>query len=77
MKSLKQVFEGRVLALPEVHDGNRVALAFHGAAFDVPVSELIERADQIKLATRLPARTWVDGIRTESASRGGAGRLVL
>ncbi len=77
MKSLKQVFEGRVLALPEVHDGNRVALAFHGEAFDVPVSELIERADQIKLATRLPARTWVDGIRTESASRGGAGRLVL
>ena len=50
-----------VIALPEVHDGNVVALAFR----DKPLLDfalLHERADAIRAATKLPARSWVNGI---------------
>ncbi|NYH18956.1 spermidine synthase [Paraburkholderia bryophila] len=30
MKRLNEAFDGRVIALPEVHDGNRIAIAFSG-----------------------------------------------
>lgn len=51
-----------VLSLPEVHEGNVVALAFR----TTPVLEfdrLYDRAAQITAATKLPARSWVNGLK--------------
>jgi spermidine synthase len=60
IKAMKFVFE-TVLCLPEVHDGNVVAIAFkQKPKLDFP--ELYERAKLIKMQTKLPANTWVDGL---------------
>ena len=50
-----------VICLPEVHDGNVVALCFkERPALDIDT--LNARAAQIVLATKLPAKSWVKGI---------------
>lgn len=52
-----------VIALPEVHQGNVVAIAFKTLpALDF--ADLYERAAVIRDITRLPARAWVNGIRS-------------
>lgn len=65
MKVLKYVF-GTVLCLPEVHDGNVVAIAFKERLkldFDV----LYRRAEEITTQTKLPAKAWVDGLAMSKA----------
>ncbi|MEX3957079.1 spermidine synthase [Trinickia sp. EG282A] len=62
MKHLKTAFEGRVIALPEVHEGNRIALAFSGPALCVPFAALGARAKLIEEKLGLPARKWVKGL---------------
>ena len=62
MKRLNEAFDGRVIALPEVHDGNRIAIAFSGPAIDVPFKQLQERAKLIEAKLALPARKWVKGL---------------
>lgn len=69
MKQLNAAFEGRVIALPEVHDGNRIALAFSGPALDVPYSALSSRAKLIEDRLDLPARRWVKALREADAAR--------
>jgi spermidine synthase len=62
LKAMRHAFAD-VIALPEVHDGNVVALGFR----DKPVLDfalLYERAAAIRADTRLPARSWVDGIKS-------------
>lgn len=60
MKVLRYVF-GTVLCLPEVHDGNVVAIAFKPRLkLDLPI--LYERAEQVHRDTKLPAKSWVDGL---------------
>ena len=66
IKAIGAAFKGRVLALPEVHAGNRVALAFNGPSLDVAWSDLYDRAAAIEAATRLPARSWLHGIKEEA-----------
>ena len=62
LKAMRHAFAD-VIALPEVHDGNVVALGFRDRpALDFAV--LYERAAAIRAATRLPARSWVDGIKS-------------
>lgn len=52
-----------VVSLPEVHDGNVVAIAFKTRpVFDFPT--LYARAAQIEAATRLPAKSWVNGLKS-------------
>ncbi len=68
MKHLNTAFDQRVIALPEVHDGNRIALAFSGPALSVPYAQLEARANQIGAQLKLPAHKWVDALR---ASAGG------
>jgi len=64
LKAMRQSF-GDVIALPEVHDGNVVALAFkERPALDFAL--LHERAAAIRAATRLPAKSWVNGIKSSS-----------
>lgn len=78
MKQLNAAFDGRVIALPEVHEGNRIALAFSGPALDIPYAALKARAKLIEEELGLPARRWVKALRESDAARkarapGGAG----
>jgi spermidine synthase len=60
IKAMKFAF-GHVICLPEVHDGNVVALCFKTRpALDM--AQLAQRAAQIQAATKLPAKAWVKGI---------------
>ena len=75
MRSLVAAFDGRVIALPEVHEGNRVVLAFDGPPLSVAWTALRERAAVLARSLGLPATTWVDGLQTtwrDAAARGRA-----
>ncbi len=59
-KAMKYAF-AHVICLPEVHDGNVVAICFkRRPALDFEA--LKTRAAEIKAATKLPAPSWVKGI---------------
>lgn len=61
LKAMRAAF-GRVLCLPEVHEGNVVALAFK-KAIAPNFAALYQSALAIADATRLPAKTWVNGLK--------------
>ncbi len=63
MKNIGAAFEGRVIALPEVHLGNRIALAFNGPPLEVDWTDLYEQAERIKSQSGLPAPSWVHDLR--------------
>jgi hypothetical protein len=50
-----------VICLPEVHEGNVIALCFKRPP-DLNPERLAARAAQIVAATKLPAKAWVKGI---------------
>ena len=52
-----------VLVLPEVHEGNRVVIAFKSEP-DFDFADLYQRAAVIRDITKLPAKSWVDGIKS-------------
>lgn len=60
IRAMKHAF-GQVICLPEVHDGNVVALCFKERR-EIDLPALAARADAIKAATKLPAKSWVKGI---------------
>ena len=62
IKAMKFAF-AHVICLPEVHDGNVVALCFQ-AQPTLDFAVLTERALEIVAATKLPAKSWVKGIKT-------------
>jgi len=72
MKRLNEAFDGRVVALPEVHDGNRVAIAFSGPALDVPFATLQARAKLIEAELGLPARKWLKGLQESTGQKSGS-----
>ncbi|WP_408734184.1 class I SAM-dependent methyltransferase [Paraburkholderia bannensis] len=74
MKRLKEAFDGRVIALPEVHDGNRVALAFSGPALDVSWTALDKRARLLESKLGLPANQWVKALRAACKEVGKEGQ---
>jgi spermidine synthase len=76
MKRLNEAFDNRVIALPEVHDGNRIAIAFAGPALDVPYAALEKRAKLIEKELDLPARKWVKGL-AESAGTDTQSSFVI
>ena len=47
--------------LPEVHDGNMVAIAFKQSP-SVDFDKLYARAAEIQVTLGLPAKSWVDGL---------------
>lgn len=69
MKQLNAAFDGRVIALPEVHEGNRIALAFSGPALEVSYAALKQRAKLIEDRLGLPARRWVKALREVDTAR--------
>jgi spermidine synthase len=60
IKAMKFAF-AHVICLPEVHDGNVVALCFQTRPV-IDIEALTARAAQIVAATKLPAKSWVKGI---------------
>ncbi len=66
LKAMKFVFD-EVICLPEVHDGNVVAICFK-ARPTLDFTALATRAAQIVSATKLPAKSWVKGIRETTAA---------
>ncbi|MYM30499.1 spermidine synthase [Duganella sp. CY15W] len=60
LKAMKFAF-AQVICLPQVHDGNVVAIAFRRER-KIDLAALTERAAQIVADTRLPAKSWVKGI---------------
>src|SRR5699024_3705959 len=46
MENIEAAFSGRYILLPEVDEGNVIAIAFKGKQLDVSVGELLERAGQ-------------------------------
>ncbi|ATF86719.1 spermidine synthase [Burkholderia gladioli] len=72
MKHLNAAFDSRVIALPEVHEGNRVALAFSGPALSVSYAQLEARAAHLEHTLKLPARQWVKALKASKAELGDA-----
>ena len=60
IKAIKFAF-AQVICLPEVHDGNVVAIAFKRQRA-IDLEALTARAAQILADTKLPAKSWVKGI---------------
>jgi spermidine synthase len=60
IKAMKYAFD-HVICLPEVHDGNVVALCFKNRPV-LDQAALAARAAQIVAATKLPAKSWVKGL---------------
>ncbi|WP_202927820.1 spermine/spermidine synthase domain-containing protein [Undibacterium crateris] len=61
LKALRFAFDC-VMCLPEVHDGNVVAIAFKQKP-ELDFTALYERANEIKAQTKLPAKSWVNGLK--------------
>ena len=61
LKAMRFAFD-QVICLPEVHDGNVVALAFKSGN-ELDFLELYVRAQAIADATKLPAKSWVNGLK--------------
>lgn len=66
IKAMRFAFD-HVICLPEVHDGNVVALCFRTMP-DLDPARLAARAAQIVAATKLPAKSWVKGIAAAAAN---------
>jgi spermidine synthase len=67
IKAMRFAFD-TVICLPEVHDGNVVALCFKNAP-DLDPERLAARAAQIVAATKLPAKSWVKGLQAAADKR--------
>ncbi len=64
LKAIRFAFD-YVISLPEVHEGNVVAIAFKKRP-NLDFQALYERADDITNTTKLPAKSWVNGIKNRS-----------
>ena len=53
-----RAFDDRVLAGPEVDEGNRVVYALTGPRVDLPADVFADRAARLETAWRLPFRRW-------------------
>ena len=63
-QAIGAAFEGRAVALPEVHAGNRVVLAFKGPPLEVPWATLYQAAEAIEQRSGLAATPWVSGLKS-------------
>jgi len=63
--NLTDAFDGRLLTLPDIDEGNRIVLAFSSALPIPGTSDLLARADSIEARYRLPARRWAKALREQ------------
>jgi spermidine synthase len=62
LQAMEEVFDA-VVWLPEVHDANIVVLAFKQSP-QIDFAVLYERAGAIKKSLNLPAKSWVNGLKS-------------
>jgi spermidine synthase len=62
--AIAAVFKGRAVALPEVHAGNRVVLAFKGPPLNVTWARLYAAAGAIEQRSGLDATPWVSSLKS-------------
>jgi spermidine synthase len=67
LKTMRFAFDA-VICLPEVHDGNVIAIAFKTRPA-IDFSALYQCATDITSATRLPAKSWVNGLKASLSVR--------
>ncbi|HEY7803344.1 MAG TPA: spermidine synthase [Orrella sp.] len=58
LQHLNAVFEGRLVLLPPVDEGNQIVLAFKGPPLSADMDQLMQRAQWLEQAYRLPAKRW-------------------
>ena len=63
VKAMKFAFD-QVICLPEVHDGNVVAICFK-TRLTLDMTALAMRAAHIKTAMKLPAPSWIKGMQSQ------------
>jgi spermidine synthase len=67
LKALRSAFD-EVICLPEVHQGNVVVIAFKSTTtMDFPT--LYDRASSVSERTKLPAKHWVNGLKSWQSER--------
>lgn len=66
IQNLDQAFDGRVVLLPEIDAGNRIALAFTGPVLEVEAATLLARAEDVESKYGLPARRWARALMREA-----------
>lgn len=59
---IKSAFNGRVVLLPPVEQGNQIVLGFKGPTLAVSKAELLDRARWLEHAYQLPAMRWARSI---------------
>jgi spermidine synthase len=62
IRELSRAFEGRLLLLPPVEEGNQIVLAFKGPPISATRAELMQRAHWLEQRFGLPARRWARSI---------------
>lgn len=70
VKHLHKAFNGRLLILPEIDEGNRIALAFKGPLLNVSVAQFLDRAAQVRHNYALPAEQWARSLLAEASRQG-------
>lgn len=66
-KAMQYAFD-EVICLPPVHEGNVIAIGFKTAP-QLDFTALHERAEQIATWTKLPAKSWVNGMKAWQSAR--------
>ncbi len=59
IRHLSLAFEGRLLCLPQIDQGNQIVMAFKGPKMQAALHQLLARAEQVESRFGLPARRWV------------------
>lgn len=62
LKAMRMAFPQGVFVLPEVDEGNRVAIGVKGDLFNLSVGDFLDRAEQVEGQYRLPAIRWARDI---------------
>jgi spermidine synthase len=71
LQALRQAFNGRLLELPEIDEGNRVVLAFKGPVLDITTAQLLDRAQYVASRYGLSeAPRWARSLLAQKASTG-------
>lgn len=70
---LDLAFDGRVMVLPEIDAGNRIALCFAGEPFACEPDQLLDRAETVEAKYGLPARRWARALMRGAATGGRRG----
>ena len=68
LTNISKAFNGRILELPEVDEGNRVVLAFKGPTLNVTVQQFLDRSQVVESDYGLPARRWAKSLLAQGMS---------